>query len=367
MPEARTGPPFLMTEMIEAEPALAERVVRRLAEGGAAGTVARWLVDAAAAGDPIELFGCGTSDHAAEAAAAIIGDALDLPPEREVRRRQALDAVGQPLSRGVAIAVSHEGGTHVTLQALEAARRAGARTAIVTVSDASPGAAAADAVLATGEQDQSWCHTVGYLSPILAAATLAASIHGRDPAPHAIAALLAPGQHIDAADAIGRALAPSRSVIVAGSGVDHAAARELALKIAEGARFPALALDVETVLHGHLAAASEAVALIVILTDPATGAPLVLERTRRLLGAAAALGMPAAALFASEIDWDVDDHLTPAGRLLVRPAAHVTPVVRSVVGAVVPLQLIAERTARARGVNPDTLGRDDPRQAAAHA
>jgi hypothetical protein len=33
----------------------------------------------------------------------------------------------------------------------------------------------------------------------------------------------------------------------------------------------------------------------------------------------------------------------------------------------VPLQLIAERTARARGVNPDTLGRDDPRQAAAHA
>jgi glutamine---fructose-6-phosphate transaminase (isomerizing) len=367
MPAARTGPPYAMTEMIEAEAAMAERLVRRLADGDVAATMARWLVDAARNGDPIETFGCGTSGHAAEATAAILSDALELPAGREVRCRQALDVAGRPLSRGVAIAISHEGGTAITMRALDATRRAGARTVLVTVSTRSPGAALADAVIATDEQDQSWCHTVGYLSPLLAAATLAASIHGRDPAPHAIAALLVPGQHVEGSEAVGRALAASGSVIVVGNGTDHPTARELALKIAEGARIPALALDVETVLHGHLAAASERTALVAIATDPTAGGPLLLERTKKVLAAAAALDMPAGAILASEIDWDIDDHLTPAGRLLVRPGAHVTAVVRSTVGAAVPLQLIAERTARARGVNPDTLGRDDPRQAAAHA
>jgi glucosamine--fructose-6-phosphate aminotransferase (isomerizing) len=367
MPEVRAGPPFLMTDMIESEAALAERLVRRLADGDTAEIVARWVADAARTGHPIETFGCGTSDHAAEATAAILSDALELPVGREVRCRQALDVAGRPLSRGVAIAISHEGGTAITIRALEASRHAGARTALVTVSTRSPGATIADAVIATDEQDQSWCHTVGYLSPLLAATTLAALIHGRDPAPHAIAALLTAGQHVDAAEAVGRALAASRSVIVVGNGVDHPTARELALKIAEGARISAMALDVETVLHGHLAAASDFTALLVIATDPTAGGPLLLERTKQVLSATAALGMPAGAILASELDWDVDDHLTPAGRLLVRPAAHVTPVVRSTVGAAVPLQLVAERAARARGVNPDTLGRDDPRQAAAHA
>jgi hypothetical protein len=32
---------------------------------------------------------------------------------------------------------------------------------------------------------------------------------------------------------------------------------------------------------------------------------------------------------------------------------------------VVPLQLLTERLARVRGTNPDTIGREDPRQAAA--
>jgi glucosamine 6-phosphate synthetase-like amidotransferase/phosphosugar isomerase protein len=39
--------------------------------------------------------------------------------------------------------------------------------------------------------------------------------------------------------------------------------------------------------------------------------------------------------------------------------------VNGALGAAIPLQLLAERLARARGTNPDTLGREDPRQAAA--
>jgi glucosamine--fructose-6-phosphate aminotransferase (isomerizing) len=356
-----------MTEMIEAEAALAERLIRRVADGNAVRTLAQWLRDAATAGEPIEAFGCGTSDHAGEALSAIFTEALSLPVGREVRHRQSLDAVVRPLSTGMAIAISHEGGTAMTNLALGATRRAGARTALITVSARSPGAALADIVVTTDEQDESWCHTVGYLSPILAAAAVAAVVQGRDPSPHAIAALLESSPHIEAANAMAQSMAGSRSIITAGSGIDHAAARELALKIAEGARLPTVALDVETVLHGHLAAATDATGLIVVLTDPAAASTQVLARAIQLLRAAAALGMPAAAIVASEVDWDIDDSLTPCGRLLLRPTAHVPAATRSSIGAAVPLQLIAERLARARGVNPDTLGRDDPRQAAAHA
>ena len=47
MPVARTRPPCLMTEMIETEPALAERVIRRLAGDRTTATVAQ-LREAAA-------------------------------------------------------------------------------------------------------------------------------------------------------------------------------------------------------------------------------------------------------------------------------------------------------------------------------
>jgi glucosamine 6-phosphate synthetase-like amidotransferase/phosphosugar isomerase protein len=40
-------------------------------------------------------------------------------------------------------------------------------------------------------------------------------------------------------------------------------------------------------------------------------------------------------------------------------------MVESILASAIPLQLIAERLARARGRNPDLIGRDDPRQAAA--
>lgn len=367
IPEARVAPPYVMTEMIEAEQALAERVMRRLAATVPARRLADLVRAEATAGRPIELFGCGTSDHAAEAVAAIWTEALGLPPGHDVRHRQALDVALAPLPAGLSVAISHEGGTDVTNRGLQATRAAGARTAVITVSDRSPGAALADIVVATEEQDQSWCHTVGYLSPLLAGATVAAILHGRDPAPHAVTSLLATRPSVEAAESIASAFADARSIVVAGTGVDHATAREAALKFAEGARVPSLALDVETILHGHLAAADTATALVVVVTDPDEDAAPLRERAARVLRAAGALGMPAAAILAAELDWDVDDALTPAGRLLVRQAQHVSPAVRSVLGAAIPLQLVAERLAVARGVNPDTLGRDDPRQAAAHA
>jgi glucosamine--fructose-6-phosphate aminotransferase (isomerizing) len=249
--------------------------------------------------------------------------------------------------------------------ALERARGAGAATALVTVGPGSPGAAVADHLILTGEQDQSWCHTVGFLSPMVAAAVVAGAVSGRAVSPTAVRALLDAADQAPAAEGAATAFARCARLLVVGSGVDHAAARELALKVEEGAHLPAVAHQLETIRHGHLAAADASTGLVLVLTDAeARGAELV-ERTRAVLRSAAALGMPAAAIVAADLGDDLPLELTPAGRAAVPVVRDLPRIAGAALGAAIPLQLLTERLARARGVNPDTLGREDPRQAAA--
>lgn len=367
MPEPRPGPPYVMTEMIAAEPALAERVARRLGADPETERVAAAVQKAAAAGQPILTTGCGTSEHAAMVSAAVLADALrgaGLPAGR-VASVQAFELAGRAPDSGLVVAVSHEGGTWATNLALERARAAGAATALVTVGSGSPGAALADHLLLTGEQDQSWCHTVGYLSPMVAAAVLGAAVAGRRLTPTTVRGLLDASDHAPAAEEGAAALARCSRLLVVGSGVDHASARELALKVEEGAHLPATAHQLETIRHGHLAAADASTGLVLFLTDAEARGTEVIDRARAVLRSAEALGMPAAAIVAADLGDDLPLELTPAGRAAVPVVRDLPRVVNAALGAAIPLQLLTERLARARGVNPDTLRREDPRHAAA--
>ena len=71
------------------------------------------------------------------------GRAAGLPGPGAVAA-QAFELSLDPPSAGLVIGVSHEGGTAATNAAMAAARAAGARTALLTVSSRSPGAAEAD-------------------------------------------------------------------------------------------------------------------------------------------------------------------------------------------------------------------------------
>jgi fructoselysine-6-P-deglycase FrlB-like protein len=75
--------------------------------------------------------------------------------------------------------------------------------------------------------------------------------------------------------------------------------------------------------------------------------------------------MPAALIVAARLDGEVPASLTPAGRLTVPGSPQLPGIVAAALASAIPLQLLAERLARARGTNPDTIGRDDPHQAAA--
>jgi glucosamine 6-phosphate synthetase-like amidotransferase/phosphosugar isomerase protein len=366
MPRFRSRPPYLMTEMIAAEPALAQRLVRRLREQDAVGSLADAVQKAAAKGRPVTITGCGTSQHAAMAVAELLTEALAPVAGREVRVVEALEAVRRPLEAGVLVGISHEGGTTATNAALEATRAAGGTTALITVGAGSPGAALADHVVTTGEQDQSWCHTVGYLSPIVAGIVLGSRISGTRLDAVAIHALLDVAHEPRGAADVASGLSGVDRLIVAGAGPDYVSAREMALKISEGARVAAGALELETVLHGHLAAATRWTGLVVIGTE-AIGDGLASERLRRVLEAARALAMPAAALLDESVAATVEAALTPAGRIILPHTGRVRGVAASLLAPVLPLQLVAERLARARGVDPDTIGREDAAQAAAHS
>ena len=237
-------------------------------------------------------------------------------------------------------------------------------TALITVGPGSPGAALADHVILTEEQDQSWCHTVGYLAPMVVGVALAAKLRRAKLDAAAIRALLDVSQDAHGPAEIAAAMAGTDRLIVAGAGHDAITARELALKVSEGPRQPATALELETVLHGHLAAVTRWTGLVVILTDGSAGDP---RSGARLLAAAKALAVPTAAIIGDEIAGEIDADETPAGRIVLPHTGRVPAVAGSLLASAVALQLLTERLARARNVSPDTLGREDAAQAAAHA
>jgi len=362
-PSTRSGPPYHMTDMIAAEPALARRLLGRLAgrDGGAA-ELADAVRATIEAGEPVIVTGCGTSEHGALAAADLLREAATAAGSGNaiVTTEQAFELSLAPPPRGLVIGVTHEGATAATIAALTAARAVGRPTAVLTVSRRSPAAAVASIVVETGELDQGWCHTIGYLSPILAAAAVGAHLSGRPLDVGAVVGLLADGARNEhAAEAIAARLADSAHLIVIASGADRPAGRELVLKVEEASWLPSAFRDLETFLHGHLPATSAESGLVVLLADR-DRRPERLARARQVLAAARVIGLRAAAIIAADADAALDPALTPAGRLIVAEAPSLPAAVASLIGSATPLQLLTERLARVRGTNPDPIRRDDP-------
>jgi fructoselysine-6-P-deglycase FrlB-like protein len=367
-PSLRAGPPFHMTDMIAAEPALAGRILRRLAgDETPAADLARAIRSTIDAGEPIMVTGCGTSEHGALAVAEIVREAARAAGLRDadVATAQAFELSLDPPHRGLVIAVSHDGGTPATNAALEAARDAGRTTAAITVSGRSPAGALADIVVETGELDQGWCHTVGYLSPILAGSAIGAHLSARPLDPGGVTALLAAGSRDEAgAERIAAALADAAHLVVIASGSDRPAGRELTLKVEEASWLPSAYRDLETFLHGHLPATDSSTGLVLILADRDHRDERV-TRARQALAAAGAIGLRTAAILSTDADAELTADLTSAGRLEVPDGAELPAPVAALLGTATALQLLTERIARARGTNPDLIRRDDPTYLAA--
>ena len=185
--------------------------------------------------------------------------------------------------------------------------------------------------------DTSWCHTVGYVSPLLALTAIAGTA-GAATCYRVIDETL--GQR-DRFAAAARTLAGAQRLIVTGSGVDEITARELALKIEEGTHVPVTPLGMEKVLHGHLPAADQRTGIVVLRIDP-TAASQRDMRARQVSQAVAVLEMPAVTIDA-----------LPAGHPLLAGA--------------IALQLLTLELVHALGTNPDLIRREQDAYRAAAA
>ncbi len=249
-------------------------------------------------GARVLFTGCGTSFHAALAAG---------------RAAQALDVVlGEAPESDVLVAVSHEGETAITLEAVQAF--AGETWTITGKAD-SPIARACDhVVVATPAVEESYCHTASYTCAVAAGrALLGEDVSGLA---GAVEAKLAEPPI---------AVSEHERWLVAGAGRDLPTALEAVLKLREGAHVAAEAHQTEQLLHGHLAAVDGSVRCFVLEGEG--------RAAERAAAAVAAL---------HELRCDVT----------LVPTAH--PVVD-----IVPFQRLAVDLAELRGVDPDMIRWDD--------
>ena len=254
---------------------------------------------------PRVLFtGCGTSFHAALAC----GTAA-----------QALEVVlGNAPDADVLVAISHEGETPLTLEAVQGFA---GKTWLITGAPESPIARAADhVVVATPEIEKSYCHTVSYTCAVAAGRAL----QGED-----VSGLPGAVERELTAEPLG-ASAHER-FLVTGAGSDTATAREAVLKLRESAHVAAEAHHTEQLLHGHLAAIDSSVRCFLL-----EGAGRAAERAANAADALRELGCDATLV----------------------PTSH--PVVD-----IVRFQRLTVDLADARGVDPDRIRRDDERWARA--
>jgi len=316
-PELRSAPPWAMEEMIRVEVDLPGQI--------AAGPDAQRLATRIAAAEAVLFTGCGTSEHAARAAHAIVREAF---PDAVLDVRDAFEARLSPPDRGLVVAFSHEAGTASTLAVAESA----AESVLVT---AHPERVPAGIeAIATPLHDRSWCHTVAYVSPLLVHALCAGLAAER------AQALIAAALEAGAPDV--SPLAVCRRLLVVGSGVDEITASELALKLEEATFVPTTPLGAEKILHGHLPAADEHTGLVLLRYDP-DHAEARDRRNENVAAAAAVLGMPTVSL-----------------------STEVTTRTEALLAGALGLQLLTLELCMALGTNPDLIRRDEPlyRQAA---
>jgi fructoselysine-6-P-deglycase FrlB-like protein len=357
-----------MQEMIAAQPAVVEALLGSTPAGAV--DAAERIATALEHNLPVVVCGCGTSEHAAHGVAALLSATVDPQRAALIQARPALSAVLDP-APGACLAISHDGETRATVLALLAARAAGAHTIAITHQPDASVARAAAHVLITPRHDDSWCHTVAYTSALAAGAILAGQLGAPTARPTTARTLLEGAITLTDTAAVATRLADRRIVLCAGATTDHTTARELALKLAEGARMPTLALELETVLHGQLAGHEPTDGLILVAITDCADRGRIARRATHVARAAAAIGLPVAGLFSDAYDRELPAELTSAGRLITESADPdlLDPRLAGLLAGAGALQTLTLELAHARGTNPDLIRREQPpyRQAAREA
>lgn len=357
--DIRDEHPYHMYEEIRLQPEVVARSVLLAQQHGAP------AVRAVARSHRVFLTGCGTSLHAARVGAWML--ALLSRGKIDARAVDAFDLVSYlPGLRpdDVVIAVTHSGGTTMTVRALERTRRAGAESIVVTGFDESPAGRLGHYVLPTGYgEERSWAHTASYTAALASLLTLANDVAVpeerldlsplRDVMEHALG-LEEMAHRMAASSIIAERYRGAVRIVVVGGGPNAVTAQEAVLKFLETSYAQAEAFELEMMLHGPLAAITPETLLIIVAPEGPSA-----DRAAALARAAHAIGTVPVVLTSSEHVGRFED----AHRLVLPDV----PEIISPLAAIVPLQFFSYFLAVGGGANPDLLHRDDERYRAARA
>lgn len=323
--------PTLMAREIAEIPAAA----RRLLAQGAAFDAAAASVRAKAPAFAV-ICGRGSSGHAGVHLRYLIETHLGLAVSAAAP--SVVTSYGRPsaLAGALFVVISQSGGSPDLVAATRAARAAGALTLALVNETASPVAEAADGVipLAAGPE-RAVAATKTVVSSMLAGARLVAALAGDGGLLQACAE--APERLADALtldwSAWGASLGSARAAFIAARGYGFGPAREIALKLSETVRLPALGYSAAELRHGPRAAIAPDTPVLALRQDDATA-----DTVDGLVADLAAAGEPVfnAGGPASGLPWIGDGH----------------PVLDPVV-MLVPAYRAIEAATRAKGYDPD--------------
>lgn len=282
------------------------------------------------------LCGRGSSGHAGVFLRYLIETRLRLPVSASAP--SVITTFNKPLAlrNALFIVVSQSGRSPDLVAATRSARQSGARTVAIVNSASSPVADAAEFVVAIeAGPEQSVAATKTVIGSMAAGAELVAALAGDDALASALDRLparIARGQALDWT-AMSGDLREASAVFVAARGLGLGSAREIALKLAEVLRLPALGFSAAELQHGPRAAVSAKTPVIMLrLNDETASAVDALANELRDVG--------------------IRPHVCggPRGTL---PWLGDDDPVTDAIAMLVPAYRMIERTARQFGFDPD--------------
>jgi glutamine---fructose-6-phosphate transaminase (isomerizing) len=353
--EARKGHPYFMHEMILEQPN-ALHATLELCKREAPDITPFWE-----GVNKVVTTGCGTSYHAALAAANILYALFERTNIEAVQSLELKHYYNVLDSKTLAIGFSHSGTTKTTTDAVSRAASRGARTIGLTGTAGSNLTKISTRHLVVGNGvEKSRAHTKSYTSSMLAAIYLGAAYLRAEVSETSVESFL---DHInEVPEYIHSAInqnekqvaelsstdgAKAKKIFIVGAGPNVATALEGALKLKETSYIAAEGMETEQFLHGPwVSLDKDAIVILLAPQGPSR------ERSIDLLRALKNLDVKVVAI--------TDDKriVEQASESIFIPEVkeELTPLVY-----VVPLQLFAYYLAVKKGNNPDFIHYDDPK------
>lgn len=287
----------------------------------------------------------GTSDHAAQYAKYVLGWMHGLTVALAAPSLTTIYGRKQWYGDAIVVGISQSGQSPDVVSVIRSAVDQKRPTVAITNDPTSPLAGAADLTIDLGQAEEvSVAATSTYTSSLVAVAMLAAGLR---PSGHAwLQDLEDLASHVDRAVTSafatirGDELGDARHVVVVGRGLNYATALETALKIRETNGLLAEAFSPPDLLHGPVAAVSEATTVVLVAPDDAA-----LDDVRALVPTIRDRG---ARIVAITSDSDLLDAADAPIALGDDAPPWLTPVT-----TVVAAQVLALRSAERRGLDPD--------------